>query len=402
MSRLGWGLAAAGGVVVASSCILDDFDVDDAASVGGAGAASSSSAAGGTGGDSICPHRVWPTAPTDPPDGDALEFTVAIRSVQLGEDFDPRTGPTIGYDLDGVCSGQGEEDICSKPDFADASVLVDGPEGIDNNAARVFGEAGNFYPRLISSSAYTQGISDGEWSVLFRVRGYNGEPNDGQVELALYPSPGMHVDPCNPMDATPTWDGSDLWAVHAFAVEGGQGGGGQGGGGAGTCNQPPDGALAQPAYVDDKAYVRDGTLVASIPKTELALSGGALPASVTLVGGFITAQIVEEPEGYALRNGLLVGRWPADLILGELSKIVVDGGMPLCTDQALYQILKPELCKYVDIETTVGGPTQPCDAISLGIGFEADPAQIGSIYVSEGTPITCAPGTDPADDTCGR
>jgi hypothetical protein len=408
---LGIGAALVVASTIPVSCWLPDFAVLPAGQGGAAGGATGGSGAGGE----VCEHATWPVPSTDAPDGGDLDFAAAVRWVDIGETDDLSDGPTIGYDLDGRCSCQGQEDVCSRPEFApDPELLCDGPRAVDNNAARVFAEASTFVDATeISSEAFSSQMLDGDFSVLIRVRDYNGGPDDAQVRVALYPSPGLRLDPCNAAPATPSWDGDDRWPVHATALEvegsgggggaGGAGGrGGAGGGGGMDCSGSPDPALDSPRFFDDNAYVANGTLVASVPKTELTLSGGDRPTKVTIVGGFLTARIENGVNGRALRGGLLVGRWSDEHVLGDVASIISEDDAPLCTDDGIYNLVKSGICKYMDIEGAVGGPTAPCDAISFGIAFEAEPAKLGSVHVAQGTPVECEPGTDPADDRCTR
>ena len=123
---------------------------------------------------------------------------------------------------------------------------------------------------------------------------------------------------------------------------------------------------------------------------------------MTIIGGALTGRIEPGVNGYALRQGRLAGRWADGDILGEVAAIIGEDDEPLCTDAGIYNLMKAAICKYVDIEGVVGGPTAPCDAISLGIAFEAEPAKLGSVHVTEDLGLSCPPATDPSGDRCAR
>jgi len=73
----------------------------------------------------------------------------------------------------------------------------------------------------------------------------------------------------------------------------------------------------------------------------------------------------------------------------------------LCNDGGdVYNSVKTEICKYADIRSDISGPTAPCDAISFGMGFVAEQAQIGAIYPAMTSTNMCPVGQDPALDSC--
>ncbi|MEM9877025.1 MAG: hypothetical protein AAF928_19155, partial [Myxococcota bacterium] len=306
---------------------------------------------------------------------------------------------TIGYDLDGECGPDGPRS-CTRPSFADRPAS-DGPDGIDNNLARMFG-AFSVLESSLTSEGLSAGIAAGEWTILLAVRGYDGTADDPQVSVAILPSPGFRFDPCNGETDVPQWDGTDRWPVHATSLldDGGDAGGGDGAGGdgAGACVGERDPALNRPRFVDDNAYVANGTLVASLPVAGITLSGGDVPVTITLSSGFITARVEAGERGWTLRDGLLVGRWPSNDVLDAMSNIATANGS-LCVGDSLYTELKRAVCGFVDIATN-DVPTAVCDAISFAVAFDALPAELGAVHRSTTVPTTCPAGQDPADDTC--
>lgn len=397
--------------VLGASCLLGDFAVEPVGEGGAGGSAITTGGGGVAGGGGLggCVLKKWPDPPVDAPGGGSEEIVVALRTIDVGEDFGD-AGPTVGYDLDDACTTTAEETTCVLPPSVDKpDEVLDGPGGIDNNGAKIFAIASAVFPGVVSSEAFTTGLDTGDWNILIRVRGYNGEANDDQVELALFPSPGFRFDPCNDPAAggssaeSPTWQGDDQWPVHGFAVQGGSATGGSGaGGGMEVCVDGPDPALEDPAYVDANAYVTDHVVVASLPKTELALSGGSTPARVNILGGYVTARIVDHGNGRALVEGRLGGTWPASDILADMASFFVFDGMTMCTNHDFYEAVRAAACGRLDIESTVGGPTSPCDAVSFAVEFEAEPARLGSLYQDAGQIDGCEPQYDPANDSCDR
>ncbi|MBI4700838.1 MAG: hypothetical protein HY744_06695 [Deltaproteobacteria bacterium] len=436
-------LATCGLLAVAGSCFVAGFelvDESDAAATGGgnAGGAAGAGAGGAGAGDAaVCQHAVWPEPPQDAGAGpDDVDFVVAVRRIFLGED-PADAGPLpdggmspdeIGYDLDRMCTCQGEGDSCLVPQYAEAN-HCDGPAGRDQASVKLFQVAAIFSPE-IDSEFQSQRVQEGFWSLLLRVRHYNGTANDGQVDLAVYTTPGFRDDPCNP--DFPKWDGTDRWPIDESSVKlkggpdggaGGSGGaggaGGSGdaggaggsGGGGGAC--PGKGSLDQlydindPVYVDHYAYVADWRLVASVPESKFIIVGSETYLSIKLAAAFISARIEkqqqpDQPPTYALREGLVTGRWRAEDIFGTLETLGTTGHA-LCTDDKFYSIFKDFVCGHIDIRSQLGKPTDPCDAISFVMGAEADPALLGSVRETpEPAASSCEEGTNPAKDSCSN
>jgi len=223
--------------------------------------------------------------------------------------------------------------------------------------------------------------------------------------VSLHPSPGIDKDPCLPPNPVPQWDGTDQWPVDAMSVQG-PGGSGSGGGGVGGCGAAGPGApgydIDDPLFFDQNAYVNDGVLVAALPKAGLVFVGNDSLVELTLVAGYVTATIAGDgTSGWSLTNGLLVGRWKLEDFFAAV-RTMTSGGDPLCTDSNVYQMLKTAVCTFPDIHSELSPPTDPCDAISFGMGFEAEPAQLGFVFKGEIVNIDpCSPATDPANDSCG-
>ncbi|MBI4705782.1 MAG: hypothetical protein HY744_32210 [Deltaproteobacteria bacterium] len=410
------GLVVGPALVAAASCVVPGFEKIDAppgAFDAGADAPPDADAgAGGGGGEPGCEHVRWPDPPdaSDPSDA-SIEFVVALRRVDLGEkDLD--AGPDVGFDLDERCTCRGQGSSCKEPGWATENPC-DGPGGRDNATALMHGYAQSFYP-VLSSEIYSQSLNDGYASVLARVRDYNGQPNDEQVELGLYLSGGFARDRCDP-NVVPQWDGQDRWPidVHGLAPKdggacdgaaGGEGGGGAGGGPPSWCDGGPSPYecaydVGRPLFGDPAAYVTSGVLVANLPTAELIMGTEDRQFSIRLTAGFMTAHLKKESGGWALRNGVLAGRWRLqDAFITASNVVGEDGG--LCVGDFAYETLRNLMCRYADILTGVGGPTTPCDAVSFGMAFESEPAQLGPLYWYPPKSSECPPGLDPAEDSC--
>jgi hypothetical protein len=404
--------AAFGGLVlaIAGACFVESFELEQGTGGGSTTTASGGSGgAGGAGGAGLaCTHAIWPAAPTSTdPGNDDLDFVVVARTINFGE-VDLSQGPTVGYDLDGRCTCQGEDPSCIEPDWA-AADHCDGPSGRDNAIAQLFHDLGAV-DKDFTSAHYTASAEDGDDSFLFRVRDYNGQPNDDQVTVSMHPTEGTDDDPCNPPNAAPAWDGTDLWAINAASLNVPQGGAGGTGGAAGAGGVGGAGGqsvscglnghdIDDPRYLDDNAYVTDGVLVASLPEVALEFTSGDDNLPVQLKAGFITGRLEQESSQWYLRDGLVVGRWT----LAEFFKLIgsiTNQQEPICTDSSVYPLLKNALCQYPDITSELTGPTAPCDTLSFAVAIEAHPGQIGSVLPAFEAQRLCPPETDPMFDDC--
>ena len=79
-------------------------------------------------------------------------------------------------------------------------------------------------------------------------------------------------------------------------------------------------------------------------------------------------------------------------------------GNPICPGTPFYQNVKSQICAAADI---TADPTQDnkgvtCDALSVGFGFTADPANMGSVVASTPNPIYCDAGADATPDDCTK
>ena len=388
----------------AASCFVAGFDVIEAlpsTSNGKGGGSATGGAGSGTGG-MPCQHNVYPEQPAaDDPGGSDVEFVAAMRSVDMGDAAPDlaTAGPKVGYDLDGKCSCHGDGFACVEPAGVQDSTFCDGPGGIDNAGAKLFEYAQKFKSN-ISSQNFSAGAAAGDWTLLIRVKGYNGKPNDKTVTVSIYPSPGIHEESCVPKNQPPKWDGTDLWPIDVISLDKETGPGSDGGTGACGKGSVLGYSFDKPRYVDIKAFVAKGTLVANLPDSQIVISTSGVSTVIRLHAGFLTGQIFMGDHGYRLTKGIFTGRWKTTDMFGALSHLA-SGGMPLCTDNALYCPIKSAICSFRDITADVPGPTTACDSISLALGFETESAKLGIAW--EGKPVMSPCGAkDPSLDTCDK
>lgn len=376
---------------LAQGCFLQGFDRQDGdgsggAGAGGAGAGAAGAAGGSGGGPELCLIASYPDAPGPSADAEQLDLAFALSAVNLGEDdIDHRPG----FDLDRVCSCCSDcvapQAHCQVPSYADAELTCDAPEGgssenqgRDNALAQVvrsFGDLGDQLPA--GSGSMNARIQSGEWSMLVRVSGYNGLPDDDDVTVSLFTTDGL--------GATPTWQGTDAWPVRTDSLL--------------PDYQDLPNPLDAATVLNTTAYVSQGRLVGVFDgagsdqnRLSLSLEGGF---SLELTYAIFTADLVKEGSYWALREGTLGGLWALEEVFKTLSAI----RPRLCTDDVAYKFFKDRLCQYVDGRAGPPGPGE-CDSISFGLWFEAGAITFGAIEDPSPPEMGCDPEFDPINDSC--
>lgn len=341
-------------------------------------------------GNTVPPSRpadsAQPDAGTDLPD-----FWVALRDVRL----DQRDGDewaTIGYNIDGRCTDLNNASTATEClPVAGRAHEVDGNLGIDNS----FGH--NLFPLLdLAFDGLDERAIEAElWGLgnpLIRIRGWNGTLNDSQVQMVLTQSvfatpsnagapPDIHVigsaaflDEAGTMPAPlPIWDGTDyFWGRDdTFAVP----------------SAAPDLDAATPLVVDNNAYVSNGVLVTTVPDgTEIILVGDGLGTRVRLSGMIATANLAElKLEGAESVTVTIAGRWGYNDLLRTAESVGV------CPGSGQFNLLRGQVAAISDVllDPLPGNVGTQCDAVSLGITFEAYPANVGGLALGQDLPNPC-------------
>ncbi|UQA56424.1 hypothetical protein [Polyangium aurulentum] len=323
----------------------------------------------------VCGHALAPSPPAVTNAGGDETFVVALKTLRLQEIAGADAGP-LGLDLDRFCTCETEGPSCIAPMGQPDGGSCDGIEGRDNAVEGLFTQLAGALNKQDMGAFYSEFAGKGVWSVLFRVRGYNGQPNDDQVRLDWYVSGGF--------GAQPLWDGTDAWPIAAKSL-------------------PPGSTdLEQPRYFDPKAYVTDGVLVASLPEGAVMLGGGLTNIELRLTTGTLMARIQKGADGrYSLVDSLLAMRIKIEDVFLMLSSFRNEEGHAFCTDDLLWsQIIKRNICLAPDIQAGAPEPNKPCNAVSFSMGFDAYPAQLGALVPDPPPPPGCPMATDPIYDSC--
>ncbi len=334
--------------------------------------------AGKEAGPNPCPDLEPPAAPAadDPSSNPNQSFVVAVHTIDFGLD-DAGASGLVGYDLDKVytCCEAGPESCHAA---VTGATHCDEPSGRDNSGGQLINSLALVDPNQFSTTTITQRLQDGTYSILLQVQDYNGQPNDTQVTAALYGSVGVES------DAGALWNGTDQWLIDdSFVVA-------------------PDASTLVPVDFDTTAYVSGGTLVIHVTFPISLGNTNSDTFTINLTAGVITGVLAPAGNGtFSITQGNIAGRWNISQLLSSLQTVAVTGLGPLCPGTSTYSFVKQEICKYADIMTDplkdLTGTT--CDALSLGIGFTADPAQLGSVAAAAIKTSLCPP--DAGLDNCG-
>ena len=283
----------------------------------------------------------------------------------------------FGLDMDGLCTNSS---TC--PDTTNIACQslspqqpFDGEGCRDNTFARLQPIAAQV-PEIggtfgLDEESFNCGLWSGAYNVITKLAGYNGKANDDAVEVSLYASPGLETPPgwsCpfpGFRDAYPRWRVSSPWLISADdLVEP-----------ISTPGQLPD------SKIKGTGYVRNGYLVVFLPDNAVTrLPGDRAPfpgfTLVTQKGLFIGRLLQLQDGTWAIEDGLQVGRILKNDLVGAFRKI------GFCEQfQPFYDSMQTYVDENADLLASgMNDPTVPCDAMSLGLGFESAQLTPGSAF----------------------
>ena len=308
----------------------------------------------------------------------AEEFVVAVNKYDMG-DLDQGAATeryrTMGYDLDGLCTGQGEGPSCTNYFGVLENPILEGPDGIDNAQGAVLYRVNDR-----QGSSATEGVNSpiesGIITTVLRVRHYNETSLDNDVEVAFFGATMLRGGQPN----APKWEGNDVWAAgEPWWVNNDDQG------------QP---SIERPKFVDTKAYVTDWMLVARLDKLDV-------PPELALSQVIISARITKTDHGWGLTEGTIAGRARTHNLLANLHLIEDPETRDyICMGSKNYATHKGTICSVSDISFEPSDdPSTACDATSWGWHFNALPAKLSGTATA--VPVrNCPLETSPANDSC--
>lgn len=339
---------------------------------------------GGDAGDPPCSAARWPDRPAkDDGTPSVPEFVVALRALEL--DPDAGAGALRGWDLDRRCTCPGRPS-CNPA--ADAAVVCDDTSGRDNAAGVLFAQFSAFAGDAFNTMKLNQMVANGRFTVLVRVRDYNGGANDTQLTAAIFLSNGMKGAEDAGGPQTPQWDGTDEWTVDPNSLFGGGG--------------PP--FVPLPDAVDTSAYVTNGVMVAVLNEVNIAFTAGTGTANLHLdvQGAVITGRPAQKAGGWSIDDVVLSGRWSSRKLLTSFAPLKDPLGPGyLCGDSGTYASIRKLVCNGRDITAAPQNDNTNayCDALSIGFGFAVAPAKMALVNPRPTPPQPCGASWD---DDCNK
>ena len=224
----------------------------------------------------------------------------------------------VGYDIDDTCTCDVASDGAVTPSMCT-------PRRTQDDVCDLSGGRDNATSKLVLDLFVTR--SDGAFDVgydlgakygaaasMFVIDEYSGLPNDPQVLVTYYESPGLEsagsvgcagdagVDAAGDGGARPTWSGCDTWKVSKSSL--------------------PEAKV--PVFLTRQAYVSGGVLVARFSSISFRI-GAAL---LRMTDPVVTARMTND-QTKSLTGGVIAGRVDADDFVRAFGELEL-GEAPLC------------------------------------------------------------------------
>lgn len=271
-----------------------------------------------------------------------------------------------GTNVDGKTTTAASTDVCTLYAGAPKSAQVDGDSGIDNS----WGE--NILPIILTttganfSAQYNAAVSSGSFTEMIDVTGLTSDPTQSGA------APGQGFVGAQ-FPGTPTWTMADDWPVVPDWLNDGK-----------TLASGSRIAFAQ-------AVIASGTWTSGAPTD--------LPFHVQMGTGYPLDFIVHHAvvrfvhsSATKATEGIISGIVYTDEVIAAFQRVAGSISMSLCSGSAFDSIAQQIRQAQDILQNGTNDPGVPCDAISFGIGFDAD--QLGPVQ-------SVAPEQPPLPDPCG-
>jgi hypothetical protein len=310
--------------------------------------------------NATCVAQMTPEAgpgglPPDPggpaPTGSSVS-ALAVSQLYYGDTdrngtADPNAWQAYGLDIDGKNTTASSTHVCTLVAGASKQVQVDGPGGIDNS----FGE--NIVPILSTlnasfSAAGNSSLRAGDATAVFALQGLGDGPDYSPLVGALYRAA--------PTSSPPLWSGSDT--------------------------RNPDRNVSPITF--KSGYVNQRVWVGQPPSGPAAfdLHFGNAGAPPLLLQNVQVEMLVAAGAASATQGNLSAVVATADMV-NWLQQIAGAISVSLCSGsafQSIAQQIQQASDIVVDGQGNVSNPTgTTCNAISIGLGFDATAVQLGSV-----------------------
>lgn len=298
-----------------------------------------------------------PPADPEASGGDADEDTVlAIKKLFLG-DADRNDNPSndawkeFGYNLDGFKSTNNSKNLCKPRAKGGAAKLVhaDGAEGIDN----AFGKSiipiiGSFVQGGVSKTVNEQ-LDAGKFTIMVKLDKLGTGTDYSGIAASLFGGGNL--------DADPKWDGTDEWPVLYELLE--------------------NGDKEKPLVKFANSYVANRTWVGQSNSLKLSLDVQGYALTLSINHAILSMDL--NADNTAATKGVIAGILKTDELVTTIKSVAGKFSASLCEGNTLDGVLE-QLAGASDIlSDATQDPNKECDAISIGLGFDAGKVLLGDV-----------------------
>jgi hypothetical protein len=335
------------------------------------------------------PPTVLAHPPADrggPPPASDDVAVFAIRHIWVG-DLDPATGEpsstawaTLGFDIDGKVTSKCSTDVCQLAPGASRTTQIDGQGGADNSfGANVMPMLDTIFPAFQpcilgpcsgvpaeAGESFRDSISAGKVTDLIVVRGLGSGP----TVSPLAPLAASFV-VAAPLGKTPSWSADDVWPFDPSSLWNADAG--------------------APLLAFAQSYVTGGVLVAEPPSGggEIAL-GYAGPSLFVMPVRHVQIAMTLSADGMSATSGTISGVIPVDRLVEAFRPLFGTVSPSFCSASAFGSFAQ-QLEQAADILLDgTNDPSQACDGVSIGLGFDAVRVQVGPVADILPQPDPCA------------
>ncbi len=326
---------------------------------------SGSSSTGGTTDSTLAAPPAKPTTGT----ATLTRRVFAVNKLFLGDT--DRSGvassnawKAYGYDLDGVATKTSKQGTC-KP-ISDGVVVLDGTSGIDNsfgqNILAALQKAASGFNE--PSKTVTESLTSGSFSLILDATGLDDSPTQTATGLTGQLFVGGKT------ATAPKFDGTDNWPVVGELLV-----------------DKTDISKGSKIKFSD-AYINNGVWVnGARSDVTIAISVSGVSLNLKIRNATISAK---HSSPNALTEGTVAGYIAVNEIIDTIGKVAGRLSPEACPGKSLFNQVKSIIESNADIRLAGADATKDCDAISIGLGFEAKTIAVPTTVEAES-----APGADP-------
>ncbi len=270
-----------------------------------------------------------------------------------------------GFNVDGKVSIGTSTDLCKPLDNASPkSVYPDGDNGIDNSFGR------NLLPLFLGiSSDFTskanQSISDGDYTLIVDLEGLGATANLASLVSKIYAG--------SPLGAPPKLDGKDCWPVAAEGL-----------------TNPADLTSAKSVFPMSSVVMNlwdSGPTGATIP---IQISFSGVKMHLDIHHARMTMDLA--PDHQSAMMGRLGGVVETAQLVAEVKRMAGSFDASLCKGPTIDSILAQVRQASDILKDGAQDPAKECDAVSIGLGFQARGMSFSGAAVPPPTePNPCPP-----------